>query len=439
MLRYDYFIKDPVHGYIGITELERCIIDTLAMQRLRRVLQLPTSVYVYPGATHSRFIHSVGSMHVAGVMSSSIIERLGLYGRSDSMSLIQFIRLVLLLHDVGHGPYSHTFEEAVLYPKGLNHEIIGSRIVRENEELRECLERFGKNLSFTCDEIALAILSRSPSEWPVLGVSGFEEDLERSLYYILKGPFAADIIDYLIRDSYYTGAGYGSGIDWLRIAYNATPTEKGLALGDKALDAFEHMLLARYHMFMSVYYHKTSRAIDIMIGTALREAAEESELKNLIMRTESYLELDDQTILFIQELRNHRHIRDLMKRKIRFAMIDEYRVPIGRNLQLVLSALDREFLNRILRERLPDDLRSRVFIDTPVLPLNPMLHSEDVLIRRSDGSLSSRRFDETTFGSLSQSVVLIRLYIDRDSIDRREEAIRSFREVLKAGGLRSFY
>ncbi|MEZ0290095.1 MAG: HD domain-containing protein, partial [Sulfolobales archaeon] len=435
----DYFIKDPVHGYIGFTEFERCIIDSLPMQRLRRILQLPTSVYVYPGATHSRFTHSIGSMHIAGVMVSSILEKIGLYGRDDSRSLLQFVRLALLTHDIGHGPYSHTFEETILYPQALNHEIIGSRILRDNTEVRECFERYGKNHIFNVDDLALALLARSPSEWPVLNVSGLDERLERSLYHVLKGSFSADILDYLLRDSYYTGAGYGSGIDWVRIAYNITPTDRGLALSEKALDAFEHILLARYHMFMSVYYHKTTRAVDIMISSVLRDALRESDLGKRVRDSLSYIELDDYSILEIPSVREHRYMRDLMRRRIRFAAVEEYRVPVHRDLQLVMAALDRDFLNKILRERVSEELRDKVFIDTPVLPLNPMLHSEEILIQRSDKSITSKRFDETTFGTLSQSVVVVRLYLDREALDKRDETVKSFRETLRFGGIRSFY
>ncbi|NAZ12697.1 MAG: HD domain-containing protein [Desulfurococcales archaeon] len=437
MLVYNHFIKDPVHGYIGITDLEKCVIDSSPVQRLRRILQLPTSQYVYPGATHTRFSHSIGSMHIAGLMSLNILNKILPSTSDDARSLQQFMRLVLLLHDVGHGPYSHTFEEAVLYPMNINHEIIGSKIVYENNDIRYCLETYGKNHIFDHKDLSQAISSRTPSEWPLLGIKGSDEYVERSFYYILKGSFSADILDYLMRDSYYTGAGYGNGVDWVRIAYNLIPTSRGLALNEKALDAFEHVIIARYHMFMSVYYHKTSRAIDIMISEALKGSFE--TFKEYIEDPERYLLLDEYSILMIPEFRENVYIKDLMKRKIRFTAVEEYRIPIHRDINFLTGILDRERLNKILYEKIPENMRGKVFIDTPILPLNPMFHSEDLLIYKSDRSVVLKRFEETTLGHLAESVVVVRLYIDKEFLDKKNEALSIFREVLKIRGIRSFY
>ncbi len=437
-MRYEHFIKDPIHGYIGVTDFEKCLIDSSPMQRLRRILQLPTSTYVYPGATHTRFIHSIGAMYVSDIFTSAIIEKSGLRGE-ESDSLKQFMRLVMLLHDVGHGPFSHTFEESVLYPRGLNHEFIGSEIIRSHPDILECFDKFGKNHIFSVVDVSNAIRSRYPGEWPLLRIKGLEDDKERSFYYIMKGPFSADIIDYLIRDSYYTGAGYGSGIDWMRIAYNTYLTKRGIALGEKTLDAFEHLLIARYHMFMSVYYHKTSRAIDIMISEALKAASENRDLDPFINDPLKYVDLDEYSIYGVETFREHPYIKDLAKRKLRFSAVEEYRIPLPRSMKVLYAMLDRSYLNNIFKSRLSEEIRDKVFIDTPSLPLNPMFHSEEILIQRSDGSITSRRIDQMTFGELSQSVVIVRLYIDKNYMSKRDEAQRVFREILRFEEIRSFY
>ncbi|MEM4665642.1 MAG: HD domain-containing protein, partial [Sulfolobales archaeon] len=120
-MKHSVIIKDPVHDYIKVYEHERCLIDTAPFQRLRRVLQLPTSQYVYPSATHTRFAHSLGVMHVAGVFAESLYSE-GIE-RSEASRLYAISRLLALLHDVGHGPFSHTFEDHVLLRYGLNHEV----------------------------------------------------------------------------------------------------------------------------------------------------------------------------------------------------------------------------------------------------------------------------------------------------------------------------
>jgi len=186
MLRYEHMIKDPVHGYVGVTPVERCVINTRAFQRLRRILQLPTSVYVYPRAVHSRFIHSIGAMHIAGAFGENIASRLGLL-RDEASRLIQFLRLVLLLHDIGHGPFSHTYEERILYPLEVNHEIIGGRITSEDSEVSSCIDD-NKNLGFTSKDISRAIMTASSEDWPVLGFSGVEQDMEKSLFLCSQGP-----------------------------------------------------------------------------------------------------------------------------------------------------------------------------------------------------------------------------------------------------------
>ncbi len=112
-------IRDPVHGYIKVTEEESTIIDSLFLQRLRRIHQLAGAYMVYLGGVHTRFEHVLGTMHVAGLIAELIANKVGLHREQ-----IQEIRIVALLHDVGHGPYSHLFEEVLTEKTGLTHEDI---------------------------------------------------------------------------------------------------------------------------------------------------------------------------------------------------------------------------------------------------------------------------------------------------------------------------
>jgi HD superfamily phosphohydrolase len=439
MLRYEHMIKDPVHGYVGVTPVERCVINARAFQRLRRILQLPTSVYVYPGAVHSRFIHSIGAMHIAGAFGENIAIRLGLL-RDEASRLIQFLRLVLLLHDIGHGPFSHTFEERILYPLEVNHEIIGGRIISEDSEVSSCIDD-NKDLGFTSKDISRAIMAASSEDWPVLGFSGVEQDMEKSLFYVLKGPFAADLLDYLIRDSYYTGAGYGLGIDWMRIARNTIPLNRRLGILDKAVDAYEHVLIARYHMFAAVYYHKTTRAIEHLLGRVLEESAGFIDYKSMVGNPSLYIELDDTYILGNPSIRSLDSCKKLLSRRIPYTVIEEKRIQIPRGSPLAIIAMNRGFLNRLLIERLGRDYEGIVYIDTPHLPLNPMLRDEEVLVISGDRSIV-KRFEETSFGTLSHGVTIVRLYIDKDHLDKRDRAIKVFRDIIESGSmetLRSFY
>jgi len=439
MLTYEHMIKDPVHGYIGITPVERCIINTRAFQRLRRILQLPTSVYVYPGATHTRFMHSIGAMHIAGVFGESIASRFKLSGREEAARLVQYLRLVLL-HDIGHGPFSHSFEEKILYPLGTNHEIVGARIVEEDGEILSCIEEH-KDLGFTAKDISRALIAVESGDWPVLGFSGVDQDMEKSLFYVLKGPFAADLLDYLIRDSYYTGAGYGMGIDWVRIARSSVPLRRKLGILDKAVDAYEHVLISRFHMFAAVYYHKTTRAVEHLVGRMLEESSSYIDYRSIVGDTERYIELDDTYIMGNPSVRQLESCRMLLSRRIPYTVVEEKRIQIQRRTPLSLLAINRNFLNRLLLESLGKDFEGIVYIDTPHLPLNPMLKEEEVLVISGDRPLV-RKFDEISFGTLSHSVAIVRLYMDRAHLDKRDKAVKAFREIVEASSeetLRSFY
>ncbi len=440
MLTYEHIIKDPVHGYIGITQIERCIINTEAFQRLRRILQLPTSVYVYPGAVHTRFIHSVGAMHIAGAFGENIAQKLGLASGEEGSRLVQFLRLVLLLHDIGHGPFSHSFEEAILYPMGLNHEIVGSRVIENHGEIVSCIEE-NKDLGFAQKDLSRALLAVSSEDWPVLGFSGVDQDMEKSLLYILKGPFAADLLDYLIRDSYYTGAGYGLGIDWQRIARSSVPLRKRLGILDKAVDAYEHVLISRFHMFATVYYHKTTRAVEHLVTRLLEESKSYIDYKGLVENPSSYVELDDPYILGNPSIRKLETCKMLLSRRIPYTVIEEKRLQIPRKNPLTMLALDRGLLNRLLLEKLGSSYEGIVYIDTPRLPLNPMLRDEEVLVISGDKRVV-RGFEETSFGTLSHSVAIVRLYMDKAHLDKKEQAIKAFREIMETSSidtLRSFY
>lgn len=173
-------IRDPVHGYVKATKVERDLIDSPFIQRLRRVHQLAGSYLVYPGAVHTRFEHVIGTMHVAGEIAESLALSSGM--KADD---IQEVRLAALLHDVGHGPFSHMYEEVLGEKSDLTHEDISERIVRETS-IGDILEKHGFS-------------SRQLSSFAV----GKHRSKPRFMNEIIAGGLSADIMDYLLRDSYF--------------------------------------------------------------------------------------------------------------------------------------------------------------------------------------------------------------------------------------------
>lgn len=238
-------IKDPLHGTIELNELESRIIDTKDFQRLRRIKQLATTYLVYPGANHSRFEHSLGTLHLA----SCIAEKLGFENETK-----QKIRLYALLHDLGHVAFSHETERAIEEILG-NHEKIGRKKILRGEIGDIVSENFNKR------EIA---------------------DFDSSPYAkIISSDLGADRMDYLKRDAYYTGVAYGI-IDEERIINKMYFEQGELGVGEGALESSESLLIARFMMFSTVYLHHTVRIASAMLERAIRNALRELKAKQFL-------------------------------------------------------------------------------------------------------------------------------------------------------------
>jgi HD superfamily phosphohydrolase len=225
-------IKDPVHGYVYITESEKTIVDSYPVQRLRRLRQLAGSEYVYPGANHTRFEHSVGVMYLAG----KVLENPNV-GRIVTDEEAEVTRIAALLHDVGHGPFSHVFEQLLVRELNKTHEDITSWLVEKSE----IADKLGK-MGFRPDEIAnLAV--------------GKQHKTNRAfLDQIISSAVDVDKQDFIVRDSYHTGAEYGF-IDVFRLIHALDVLGENLAVELGALSALESFIIARIESFKSIYFH----------------------------------------------------------------------------------------------------------------------------------------------------------------------------------------
>ncbi len=282
-------IKDPIHGYIKLTPLELKLIDTFPLQRLRRIKQLPGSEYVYPGATNTRFEHSLGVMHLAGLMGSKL---------SDDEYIIKLLRIAGLLHDVGHGPFSHSFESILNTFLGVSHEEMGVILIK-NTILSDILEENG----IDTNDVADLILGKYR---------------RKSLSKVINSSIDADKMDYTVRDSYHTGAGYS--VDIHRIAMNSMDVNGDLAINMRALEAIESLLMARLLSFRTIYYHKTSRAVQLMLEKAMMSVMHEMHLhlEEILEDPDLYLNLDDYTMWeILRKSKESKNVmRNLMKRHI---------------------------------------------------------------------------------------------------------------------------
>jgi len=225
--KYWGFIKDPIYEYINITEEDKKLIDTPYLQRLRRVRQLPLADYVYPSAVHTRFEHSLGVAHLA----MNIMINLPIEIEEDEAKIVRFASL---LHDIGHGPFSHLFETILIKYIGLNHEQVGREIVIRSE-IADILKDIGINPV----EIGNLIVGESFS-------------LKKYLQQIVKSGIDADKLDFIKRDNFHSGAGYGN-IDIDRLVNTMEVYEEDLAINMTALHTFELFLLARVKSFEAIY------------------------------------------------------------------------------------------------------------------------------------------------------------------------------------------
>jgi uncharacterized protein len=271
-LKYVGEITDPIHKNIKFTNVEKEIIDTYIFQRLRRIRQLAGAHLVYPGALHSRFEHSLGSMFLAGMAGQTLFDK----GYFTDIDLIQHLRLAALLHDVGHGPFSHLFEEILKDSKKYSHENFGERIILETK-ISDIIKRNGYSAS------TVSSLSFGKHN------SGY-------LNEVISGGLSVDLMDYLPRDSYFSGTEYGK-VDYFRIINSLeVASSKVLGINKSALYSYESMLISRYQMFKSVYFHKTVRSGEVMILQSMKHLNQDLHLTDFDS-LEDYLNLHDEMVL----------------------------------------------------------------------------------------------------------------------------------------------
>ncbi len=271
-----YEIRCPVYGFVKLSDWEWQIISERAYQRLRRIRQLAWTDYVFPGAMHTRFEHSLGVMHMATMLYDGIAERsrdvlqsqLG-YNEDGIKRHRTLVRLAALLHDVGHSPFSHAAEE--LFPvqnteskERYKHEQYSAAIVRRYFADVIKNHPLNTNYDFSADDIA-NLLEGAPESGKAL----FWRDL-------ISGQLDADRMDYLLRDSLHSGVGYGH-YDWQRLVHTtvAVPeTPEGsprVGIQEGGWHAAEGLIIARYFMFTQVYFHKTRVIFDYHLQGALAD------------------------------------------------------------------------------------------------------------------------------------------------------------------------
>lgn len=292
------------------------IIDHPAFQRLRRIRQLALTEMVYPGATHSRFEHSLGVMHLATLMYDAIVnndsnrrileEKLS-YKKEGLKKDKQLIRLAALLHDVGHAPFSHPAEEIMptnpRTRKPYKHEVYTTAIIRGS--LKDAIE--SHQINKTNYQI--------PAEQVAALIEGNANVLGNRIFWkvIISSQLDADKGDYLLRDSHHVGVKYGIYdhsrlMNTLALGIDPESREVVLGVNEGGWHVAESIVIARYQMFTQVYFHKTRRAYDYHLKETMREVLKNNKLPTP-KEIDKYLKLDD-IIIWSRMLRKKKVNRD---------------------------------------------------------------------------------------------------------------------------------
>ena len=252
-------INDPVFGFLSIPDgVLFQILQHPYMQRLNRIRQLGLSFFVYPGAMHSRFLHSLGAMHLMHEALTSLREK----GVEISETEATAAMAAILLHDVGHGPFSHVFEEAGMLPTGMSHEDISLMMM---EEIRDSFQTSKANEVHDGKEIMN------------LAIAIFKDEYHKHfLHQLISSQLDVDRLDYLCRDSFFCGVTEGS-VASARILKMMNVQDGRLVVEAKGIYSVEKFLVARRLMYWQVYLHHTSVAAEQLLIKILQRA---KQLKN---------------------------------------------------------------------------------------------------------------------------------------------------------------
>jgi HD superfamily phosphohydrolase len=444
--------SDPIYRYLRITKggpggvagqaSEQDLVDSAWMQRLRRIHQLQSAWWVFATAEHSRFQHALGAMHLAGEWAKHLYPTLKVAcPDAPSAQLVEeTMRIAGLLHDAGHGPFGHFFDENYLDTWGIDHEVIGRVLI--TGALSALIRELGASpaADFEPGEridprwIAYLISSRP--------LEGFEPPRWLAvLRPALIGAFSADNMDYVPRDSYICGVSAGP-VDVQRIVHYSFISERGLTLHAHGAEALFMFLNSRLYLYHQVYFHRTVRRIDLQLREVFRPTLDHILGGNPLERLDRFQELTEWSLLSDvdrwargEEDAERRELgiawADVVARKLKWKLIYQGHTE-ERDLPAGALSLTRDEFARRLRGRLPSRLRDIVFeVDVAAQEsraYNPMTETAEILFYDplEDRYRHSRVLD--LFRRLPERISLFRIFAHDET--HRRELISAANEVL---------
>ena len=390
------FIRDSVYGDISLSKFETQVMDMPQFQRIRRIKQLGLISLIYPGANHTRFEHCIGTMNLASKLGNEL---------ELSEDEIELLRISGLLHDIGHGPFSHVSEGVLSFP----HEDLTEYVIEKTSMHDLLTERFNTK------EIIEIIHG------------------EGYLGPIISGELDVDRMDYLLRDSHNTGVAYGV-IDYERIISNLKLND-GLVLDIKGVQAAEGALVSRYFMYPSVYQHHTTRIVNSMFRRALKREIDSGKINEKDM-----YKYDDSDIISLFRQSDDEIVRDLINRldnriipkRVKTIRLNNFKTPekLYKIKQETLRKAEEEiaedfnmdknyvFINIAEYPRF-DEMKTQVSVDERLYPLTE--------ISNIIGALSKARFnipDISVYVPIEEKERFDKLklnhYLDLPEVDREK-------------------
>ena len=417
-LPYDdvHLIADPLYGYLRITlsragEIaEADVIDNPWVQRLKRIHQLQSSWWVFPAAEHSRFAHSLGAMHLAGQLARQVYPTLAaVEAGTPSLPLVEeTLRLAGLLHDLGHGPFSHFSDEEYFVPVfGIDHEQISQYlIVNELGGLVSELRRSPSGAFAAAERVDpwhVAFLVRAeessggaagaPSGAGAAPDGGPLPRWVRLLHRALSGAVTVDNMDYVRRDAYMCGVALGP-VDVDRLIYYTFCTAEGLTFHKRALSGLRAFLNARFYMYENVYFHRIGHAIDLHLHEIFRPTMRLVLPQNPLDDLAAYRRLTEWSLFTTVEawldepLASERRElaeqwQSIIHRHVKYSMVFEQNVERQQPLPAARDMSAAEFREAIVR-RLPGSLKGLDFVvdiaSQDPRPLNPLVGPKRIAV-----------------------------------------------------------
>jgi uncharacterized protein len=433
----DSLSHDPIHGYISFTSpagvpgdevAERQIVDHPWLQRLRQIHQLQTAWWVFPSAEHTRFQHVLGAMHLATRVVGALYESLHeVCPDVPSLGYIDaLMRMAALLHDVGHGPFGHFFDEHFLSDYGLNHEIVGAEIIRR--ELAPLL----RGIRRTPKHQMLPGESLDPEQVAVLITRPKDRDTDRVprwlrfLRGLFSGLYTVDNMDFVLRDAYMSGYS-ARAFDLDRLLHYSFFSAKGLTIHERGLPALVRFISVRAELFRAIYFHRTVRGIDLSLQELFLDSKRHLFPGDPLKHLEEYRHLTEWSLLgqvTSWQHSVHAELRELgerwelfLGRRHRWKMACErtiYFAPGEAERSSVFSSV--KMFEEALRENLPSHLRTiPLRVDTARHVHRPGAHTpaanQNFLFDPATGSIRSLD-DRSLFRQIPMSYRICRAYAE---------------------------